>query len=80
MTINKSQGSESDRILVLLPDCKDIPLLTRELLYTAVTRAKEQVLVQGTMEVLEKTILQKISRVSGLEARLQNKDHAVWEP
>ncbi len=80
MTINKSQGSESDRILVLLPDCKDIPLLTRELLYTAVTRAKEQVLVQGTMEVLEKTILQKISRVSGLEARLQNKDHAGWEP
>jgi len=80
MTINKSQGSESDRILVLLPDRKDIPLLTRELLYTAVTRAKKQVLVQGTVEVLEETIRKKISRVSGLEARLQNKDHAVWEP
>ena len=80
MTINKSQGSESDRILVLLPDRKDIQLLTRELLYTAVTRAKKQVLIQGTVEVLEDTIRKKISRVSGLEARLQNKDHAVWEP
>ena len=79
MTINKSQGSESDRILCCYPMQRHTTP-TRELLYTAVTRAKEQVLVQGTMEVLEKTILQKISRVSGLEARLQNKDHAVWEP
>lgn len=80
MTVNKSQGSEADRILVLLPDQKEIQLLTRELLYTAVTRAKKQVLVQGTQEVLEHAILQKITRISGLEARLQNKNDSVWEP
>lgn len=73
MTVNKSQGSEADRILVLLPEQKEIQLLTRELLYTAVTRAKKQVLVQGTQEVLEHAIRQKITRISGLEARLQNK-------
>jgi exodeoxyribonuclease V alpha subunit len=70
MTINKSQGSEFDKILVLLPHQKEIRILTRELLYTAVTRAKEDVLVQGSKEVLEETVKNKISRVSGLEARL----------
>ena len=47
MTIHKSQGSEAKRVTVLLPDA-DSRLLTRELFYTAVTRAKEKVRVVGS--------------------------------
>ena len=43
MTIHKSQGSEFDEVLIVLPDTKENQLLTRELLYTAITRAKHKV-------------------------------------
>src|SRR5690554_8240103 len=39
-TIHKSQGSEFNKVLVLLPNFRDLPLLTRELVYTAITRAR----------------------------------------
>ncbi|MDD2289031.1 MAG: exodeoxyribonuclease V subunit alpha [Bacteroidales bacterium] len=71
MTINKSQGSEFDNVLVLLPDNKEVRILTRELLYTAVTRAKSRVLVQAPQDVLEETVRKRISRVSGLGNRLK---------
>jgi exodeoxyribonuclease V alpha subunit len=48
MTIHKSQGSEYEKVLVLLPTNADLPLLTKELLYTAITRAKEKVLLQAS--------------------------------
>ncbi|MBP6868405.1 MAG: exodeoxyribonuclease V subunit alpha [Bacteroidales bacterium] len=71
MTINKSQGSEFDNVLVLLPDNKDVRILTRELLYTAVTRARTRVLVQAPKNVLEETVRKRISRASGLTNRLK---------
>lgn len=70
MTIHKSQGSEYNKVLIILPDKKDNPLLTRELLYTAVTRAKDEVVIQGTLEVMLETIGKVVKRASGITERL----------
>ncbi len=69
LTVHKSQGSEFDSVLLLLPADVESPLLTRELLYTAVTRAKSQMLVQGTTEVLEAMTGRAVQRASGLGER-----------
>lgn len=71
MTIHKSQGSEYDEVLVVLPDQEELPLLTRELLYTAITRAKKQVTIQAAEPVLRYTISQQVNRASGLPHRIQ---------
>ncbi|MHB8246137.1 MAG: exodeoxyribonuclease V subunit alpha [Acidimicrobiales bacterium] len=65
MTIHKSQGSEFRRVIVTLPGPPS-PILTRELLYTAVTRAKEQVTVVATVSSLRTAITRPVSRASGL--------------
>jgi exodeoxyribonuclease V alpha subunit len=65
MTIHKSQGSEFEHVAVLLPDVKS-PVLNRELLYTAITRAKKSVLVLSPTAVLEHTVLHQHQRQSGL--------------
>ena len=70
MTIHKSQGSEFDSVVVILPEKQGEKLLTRELLYTAVTRAKTKVLLQSSAQVLEKCVERSVSRASGLEKRL----------
>lgn len=72
MTIHKSQGSEFDKVLVLLPDNQNVALLTRELLYTAVTRAKEKVLIQGSKEVIRETAKRRVKRVSGILERFHD--------
>ena len=69
MTIHKSQGSEFDKILLLLPD-NDSPLLTRELVYTGLTRAKTQAELWGSEELLHLAITRRIRRASGLAWRL----------
>jgi len=71
MTIHKSQGSEFDHVVVLLPEKQARKLLTRELLYTAVTRAKKKVLVQTTPESLEHCLHNVVSRASGLTERIK---------
>ena len=55
MTIHKSQGSQADEVTVLLPQ-EESRLLTRELFYTAVTRAKERVRVVGSEAALRAAI------------------------
>jgi exodeoxyribonuclease V alpha subunit len=72
MTIHKSQGSEFDEVLVILPPSPDSPILTRELLYTAVTRAKKRVIVQGPAEVIVAAVLRFVERASGLTSRFQD--------
>lgn len=67
MTVHKSQGSEFDSCLIILPP-KDSPLLTNELLYTAVTRARKKVVILSTMDVLKTCILRKTERMSGLSS------------
>jgi exodeoxyribonuclease V alpha subunit len=65
MTIHKSQGSEFNRVLVVLP--KEVsPILSRELLYTAVTRAASEVFILANEDVIKLAVKQEISRASGL--------------
>ncbi len=66
LTVHKSQGSEFDRVNLLLPQ-KDTPILTRELIYTAVTRARKQFTLFGEMELLETGIRRKTERYTGLQ-------------
>ena len=69
MTIHKSQGSEFDEVLVVLPKA-DTPLLTRELIYTAVTRAKTKALIDSDQAIFRGAVNRTISRASGLHAML----------
>jgi exodeoxyribonuclease V alpha subunit len=65
MTIHKSQGSEFEQVLIVLPD-KLSPLLTRELLYTGISRARSHVSIWGNKEIFLEAILQQNCRFSGL--------------
>lgn len=72
ITIHKSQGSEAENVFVVLnnqlSDKNDIKkLLQRELIYTAITRAKNQVTIYASQDVLNYAISNPISRESGLE-------------
>ncbi len=69
MTVHKSQGSQFDTAAVLLPD-PDSPILTRELLYTAVTRAREQLILVGTEAAIRAAVSRPVARASGLRRRL----------
>jgi len=69
MTVHKSQGSEFDGVLVMLPEQRS-RVLTRELLYTAVTRARAGVTIVADAPVLEQAISTATTRHSGLLARL----------
>jgi exodeoxyribonuclease V alpha subunit len=69
MTVHRSQGSQFDRITVLLP-ATGSPLGTRETLYTAVTRAREHVRVIGSAEALVAAVLRPAARATGLRERL----------
>jgi exodeoxyribonuclease V alpha subunit len=67
-TIHKSQGSEFDHAVVILPP-PDSPILTRELLYTAVTRAKTRLTIIGEADAIEQAVRRKTDRASGLIER-----------
>jgi exodeoxyribonuclease V alpha subunit len=69
MTIHKSQGSQADEVTVLLPP-EDSRLLTRELLYTAVTRAKSKVRLVGSEAEVRSAIGRRAVRATGLRQRL----------
>ncbi|MCG5431944.1 exodeoxyribonuclease V subunit alpha [Mycobacterium sp. MYCO198283] len=69
MTIHKSQGSQAAEVTVLLPQ-QDSRLLTRELFYTAVTRAKTKVRVIGAEASVRAAIERRAVRASGLRHRL----------
>ncbi len=69
ITIHKSQGSEYDHVVLVLPQDAS-PLLTRELLYTGVTRARRKVEIIGTAETIRKAVAQRTARTSGLTHRI----------
>ncbi len=69
MTVHKSQGSEFDDVLLVLPD-RDCPVLTRELIYTAVTRARRTVTLWGRRRILAAALARTVERASGLRDRL----------
>lgn len=70
MTVHKSQGSQAGAVTVLLPP-EDSPLLTRELFYTAVTRAQERVRVVGTPASVRAAVARRALRATGLVPRLR---------
>jgi exodeoxyribonuclease V alpha subunit len=72
MTIHKSQGSEFERVLIMLPEQIN-PVLSKELLYTAITRAKIQVTIVTKKEVFVACISRKLERQSGLAEKLSGK-------
>ncbi len=69
MTVHKSQGSEFDDVLLILPN-KDVPILTRELIYTALTRARKKITIWGKSEILRSALNRRIQRTSGLRDAL----------
>jgi exodeoxyribonuclease V alpha subunit len=69
MTVHKSQGSEFDEVLCILPE-KDFPILTRELIYTALTRARKKMTIWGTRSIIRNAIGRQIERTSGLRDAL----------
>jgi exodeoxyribonuclease V alpha subunit len=69
MTVHKSQGSEFDQTLLLLPP-EDAPVLTRELLYTGITRARKQFELYAPDYLLKRVIARRTQRASGLAGRL----------
>ncbi len=66
MTVHKSQGSEFEKIMLILPD-RDGPVLTRELIYTAITRAVSFVEILGYEKIFLKAVSRKTKRASGLK-------------
>ncbi len=64
MTVHKSQGSEFEEVVLVLPDVPS-PILTRELLYTAITRAKTRVTIIGNIDVFRAGVDEEIERSSG---------------
>ncbi|WP_410498436.1 exodeoxyribonuclease V subunit alpha [Chitinibacter sp. S2-10] len=72
MTVHKSQGSEFAHVLLLLPGNESGAnrLLSRELVYTAITRAKEQVTLWGEAATIRQAVAKKVERQSGLAERL----------
>lgn len=69
LTVHKSQGSEFESILLILPD-RVYPVLTRELLYTGITRAKKKIWLWGSEDIIKTIISHKIARTSGLKDAL----------
>lgn len=69
ITIHKSQGSEYNNIFMILSS-EDNPVITRELIYTGITRAKKEIKIITAKNVFEKSIVKKIVRTSGLQDQL----------
>jgi exodeoxyribonuclease V alpha subunit len=71
MTVHKAQGSEFDSIAIVLPE-KPVAVLTRELIYTAVSRSRTSVVIVGDESVLSDAIATRVERFSGLADRLKH--------
>ncbi len=70
MTVHKSQGSEFDRVLLILPE-RESPVLSRELLYTGITRARTSVELWFDEKVFHAALARRVTRTSGLCDALQ---------
>lgn len=68
LSVHKSQGSEFKKVLLVLPEGSQV--FGREVLYTAITRAREEVAIAGTAEILRQTIENRAQRQSGFALRI----------
>ena len=73
LTVHKSQGSEFDRVLLVLPEASS-KLLSRELIYTAVSRARAQVTIVSSEKAFKKAVQHGLVRHSGLQDKLWQKN------
>lgn len=69
ITVHKSQGSEFEKVLLVLPDSPS-PVLTRELVYTGITRARKGVEIMGREEIFSQAARTRVERASGLREAL----------
>ena len=72
MTVHKSQGSEFDELLMILPS-RDAPVLTRELIYTGLTRARRRVTIWSDETIFSGAVARTVQRDSGLHELLWKK-------
>ncbi|MFH2058097.1 MAG: exodeoxyribonuclease V subunit alpha [Pseudomonadota bacterium] len=70
ITIHKSQGSEFKTVLIIIPDHLS-SVLTRQLLYTGITRAKTKVIITGRLDIIKQAVSLSINRTSGLTKGLE---------
>ena len=77
MTVHKSQGSEFDNVMVVLPDDKEHPLLNRQIVYTGITRAKKRAVIMGTNEALGTALERKLNRDTGIALRIPEDENAI---
>jgi len=70
VSVHKAQGSEFDQVVLVLPELPSF-ILTRELIYTAVTRARHRVTILGSQEMLGHALSTRLERASGLGRRLE---------
>jgi exodeoxyribonuclease V alpha subunit len=75
-TVHKSQGSEFDEVLLLIPDAES-PVVTRNLLYTAVTRARSRCTIWGSEEAVRAGTLRKPLKLSGLAKRFHDTEETT---
>jgi exodeoxyribonuclease V alpha subunit len=71
-TIHKSQGSEYETVVVVVPPVSS-PLLRRELLYTAITRARKHLVLIASDDSITNAVMSTINRASGLAERIRGK-------
>ena len=69
MTVHKSQGSEFENVMVVLPNDQDHPLLNRQIVYTGITRAKKRAVVVGGEDVLVTALSRRLVRNTGLSLK-----------
>jgi exodeoxyribonuclease V alpha subunit len=70
LTVHKAQGSEFDAVAIILPEA-DMPLASRHILYTALTRARRSAVLVGQRRILFAALSRSAERMSGLGARLK---------
>ena len=70
MTVHKAQGSEFDCVALILPE-RDMPLLSRETIYTAVSRGRRSCVIFGDGNLLEQAVSRRIERFSGLAQAIE---------
>ena len=77
MTIHKSQGSEFNRVALILPH-EVMPLLTRQLIYTGITRAKEKVSIVASEEVLVAGVKTEVVSATGITDMIRTQDQIIY--
>lgn len=72
VTIHKSQGSEFDSVLIIIPE-KLSPVITRQLLYTGVTRARKKAIIVGSLDVIKEAMTLTLGHTSNVTALLEHR-------